>query len=111
MTDPTMIAPGWLIPAGIGGVLLMKAFDWWLSRRSVKAAEGGAAALIEGLTSRIKMLEERQSIIDKRLTEEISSRQQAEEAAHQLSLRIATLEHAMAMNGLPIPPPNPKPPV
>ena len=105
MSDPMMIAPGWLIPAGLGGVAVMKALDWWLSRKSTGAAEGGTAALIEGLTARVKMLEDQQRSTDLRIADEMRARMIAEEAAHQLSLRIATLEHAMAVAGLPIPPP------
>jgi hypothetical protein len=99
-----MIAPGWLIPAGIGGVILVKAWDWFLTRRSQGASESGQAALLTGLREEVQILRDRQMAFERRLEMEIKARQQAEAQTHKLQLRIETLEALMIRHKIPIPP-------
>lgn len=104
MADPAMIAPGWLIPAGIGGVILVKAWDWFLTRKSQAASEDSQAALLTGLRDEVKVLRDRQMALEKRLDLEIKARQLAEAQTHRLKLRIETLEAVMVRHKIPIPP-------
>lgn len=104
MSDPSMIAPGWLIPAGIGGVVLVKAWDWFLTRKSLGASESSQAALLSGMRDEIKDLRERQQVLEKRIDTEIEARQLAEAQTHKLRLRVETLEAVMVRHNIPIPP-------
>lgn len=104
MADPSMIAPGWLIPAGIGGVILVKAWDWFLTRKSQGASEASQAALLTGLRDEVQALRDRQGALEKRLELEIKARQLAEAQTHRLKLRIETLEAVMVRHNIPIPP-------
>ena len=104
MSDPSMIAPGWLIPAGIGGVVLMKAWDWFLTRKSQGASENAQTELLKGLREEVHTLRDRQKLTEQRLDNEIKARQSAEAQTHTLRLRIDTLEALMARHNIPIPP-------
>lgn len=103
MSDPALIAPGWLIPAGIGGVALMKAWDWFLSRKSTGAAENGYAELINGLRTEVNELRDRLTAAEVHIETEVKARRKADATAHRLQLRINTLEAVMEKHGIPIP--------
>lgn len=97
--------PWWMAGSAAAGVLLLKAWDWWQQRRSLRAAEGGASALIEGLTARVQELQSRVSAIEERLVQEIKARVAAQEEAAMLRVRVRVLEHALRSAGIALPPP------
>lgn len=95
----------WTLPAGgIGGILLVKAWDWWLSRKSSRAAENSNAALLDGMAEQMQRTNARLSAIDERLTQEIKARIQAQEDAAMLRVRIRILEHVLRTHGITMPP-------
>lgn len=87
----------------LGTLLLVKAFDFLRQRRSLRAAEGGATALIEGLTQRVQQLEAKVVAMDARLAQEIKARITAQEAAATMRVHILLLEEVLRDNGIPVP--------
>lgn len=116
--DPTGGTPGGMAVGAIAGAIVMKVVDWFLNRRRLAAETDanvdllqnlreGMAAQREELSSignRVKAMEEEAESLRKRLEDEIARRQQAQEEAHTLRLRVQTLESAMRSIGAVIPP-------
>lgn len=102
--------PAWLGASAVFGVFAVKAFDWWLSRRTTRAHEDqmvaaadGTTKLIEQLNARIAQLESRQADLERRLNEETMARFTAEESVSKMRLRIAALISVMRQHKLEIP--------
>jgi hypothetical protein len=96
--------PWWMAGSVVATTITMKGWDWFQQRRSLRAAEGGAAALIEGLTERVEQLQARVTALDERLAQEIKARIEAQEQAAMLRVRIRILEHALRQSGIVVPP-------
>lgn len=95
----------WLVAGGSGTVLVTR--EIWaaiVSRRKNRTETDANVDLLNGLVSRVKMLEESHFKLSNQLNEEIRLRHAAEEVAHKLRLRVATLEAVMRSIGAVIPP-------
>lgn len=114
MTDPSLTSsvpvPAWMGGSAIAGILVMKAFDWWLSRRSNQAQENtlvaaadGTTKLITHLNDRIVSLEGRQADLEKRLNEETTQRIEAQEKVAKLRQRITVLTAVMKHHRIEVP--------
>lgn len=112
MIDPDPVtAPWWMAGGAVAGALLLKAFDFFLSRKKERTETDANVDLLnqlrEGLASmgeRLKAMEDGHDQLRRRLEEEIGLRMQAQEEAHRLRLRVQTLESAMRAVGAVIPP-------
>ena len=108
------VVPWWMAGSVVAGAIVMKGIDWLFSRRKERTETDANIELLnqlrEGMASygeRIKLMEEAQSKMSLRLEEEIVLRMKAQEEAHRLRLRVATLEAAMRGVGAVIPPEHP----
>lgn len=103
-------APAWMGGSAIAGIVVMKAIDWWLSRRSNRANENtlvaaadGTTKLITHLNDRIVSLEGRQADLEKRLNEETTQRIEAQEKVARLRQRITVLTAVMKHHKIEVP--------
>lgn len=101
MTEPT--------PWAVAGVTLLiwLTREVWTAIRSHKKDRTETDAnidLLNGLVARVKSLEDSHAKLSQQLNEEIRLRHDAEEVAHKLRLRVATLESVMRSIGAVIPP-------
>lgn len=108
---------GLAVGGGVGGMLLLRLFDYFKNKRqddaqtnAVIADAAGKTSLIEALEQRIANSEARQNSqdqriaeLEKRITEEITLRLKAQEENHLLRLRITQLEFALKNLGATIP--------
>lgn len=95
----------WLVAGGSGALLITR--EIWaaiVSRRKNRTETDANVDLLNGLVSRVKWLEESHFKLSGQLNEEIRLRHAAEEVAHKLRLRVATLEAVMRSIGAVIPP-------
>ncbi len=93
-----------LVAGAIGATLLVKAYDWWTSRRTEKTAEDAGITLVSGLTERIQKLEERLLSIegDNSRLRALLYDEQARSA--RLGLRVISLENEIVKLGGAVPP-------
>ena len=103
--------PWWLAGSVVAGAIVMKGIDWLFARRKERTETDANVELLnqlrDGLSAmgeRIHHMEEEQRTLRSRLDEEIALRMKAQEEAHVLRLRVATLESAMRQVGAVIPP-------
>jgi len=103
-------APAWMGGSAIAGIVVMKAIDWWLSRRSNRATENtlvaaadGTTQLITQLNARIVALETRQADLEGRLNQETSARIEAQEKVSRLRQRITVLTAVMKHHKIEVP--------
>lgn len=103
-------APAWMGASAIGGVIVMKAIDWFLNRRSNRAQENTLVAaadsttqLIAHLNERIVALEGRQADLEGRLNKETTVRFEAEEKVSKLRQRITVLVAVMKHHRIEVP--------
>ena len=103
-------APAWMGGSAIAGIVVMKAIDWWLSRRSNRAQENqlvaaadGTTQLITQLNARIVALETRQADLEGRLNQETTARIEAQEKVSRLRQRITVLTAVMKHHRIEVP--------
>lgn len=103
-------APAWMGGSAIAGIVVMKAIDWWLSRRSNRAQENqlvaaadGTTQLITQLNARIVALETRQADLEGRLNQETTARIEAQEKVSRLRQRITVLTAVMKHHKIEVP--------
>lgn len=104
-------APWWLAGGAVALWLLRETWGALLSRRKERTETDANVELLNSLrdglaalSERIRHMEEEQKTLRSRLDEEIALRMKAQEEAHVLRLRVATLENAMRKVGAVIPP-------
>lgn len=102
--------PAWMGGGAIAGVLVMKAFDWWMNRRTnlaqenqLIAAADGSTRLIEQFSARIVALETRQADLESRLNSETTQRIEAQEKVSKLRQRITVLVSVMKHHKIEVP--------
>ena len=98
-------APWWLAGGMVAFWLAREAWGALLSRRKERSETDANVVLIEGLTGRVKALEERLTNQDARLQQEMELRLKAQEHASALRTRIRLLESTLRQLGAVIPDP------
>lgn len=112
VTDPATISstPWWMAGSAMAGAIVLKVVEWFLRRHRDRASEDLVVAqarteiaLVEGLKARIAHLENRQTDLERRLTDEMDKRLQALEEGSRLRLRVLQLEVLLRANNIPVP--------
>jgi len=88
-----------LVGGAIGATMLVKAYDWWTSRRRERAEEQANVTLVAGLTERIQKLEERLHLIEADNTKLRSLLYDEQARSARLGLRVIALEHEIVKLG------------
>lgn len=99
------VGESWVVAGGT--VLIWVTREVWgaiKSHRKERTETDANIDLLNGLVGRVKSLEESHFKISQQLNEEIRLRHAAEELAHKLRLRVATLENVLRGIGAVIPP-------
>lgn len=97
--------PSWevgMVGGAIGGTMLMKAYDWWVSRRRDNAENEANVTLIAGLTDRIQKLEERLNAVETDNSKLRTLLFDEQSRSVRLGLRVIALEsEILRMGGIP----------
>lgn len=116
MIEAGATTPWWMAGSAIAGGVVLKVVEWAFTRRKNRTETDANIELIESLREgldrqgkRIMEMEERQDRIHTRLEEEIRLRQEAQEEAHWLRVRVQVLEGALRQLGAVIPEEVPRP--
>lgn len=96
------------VPSGVfwGGLTLWLGRELWgaiLNRRKDKTETQANITLVNGLAQRVELLEASLLGMEKRLSEEVHRRMEAQQEAHLLRLRVGSLEHMLKGLGVVLP--------
>lgn len=98
-------AGGWeagMLGGAVGGTMLMKAYDWWVSRKRDNTENEANVTLIAGLTDRIQKLEERLNAVETDNSKLRTLLFDEQARSVRLGLRVIALEaEIMRMGGVP----------
>lgn len=93
---------------GTATAALIGGWLWWIRNKPAQAAsdhkDRADGEIFKRLTDRIVALESRQSVLEERIAEEMQLRLRAQEETARMKVRILTLEHALKLNNIPVPP-------
>ena len=109
-----MEVEGLLAGGALAGAVVMKVIDWFLGSRKSAAETNVNLDLLNQqrealrtLSERVQAMADEQAELRTRLEMEIKLRQDTQEGAHKLRMRVQTLESEMRRLGVVIPPEDP----
>jgi len=103
----TATAPWWAAGSVVAVWILRETWAAFLSRKKERTETDANVDLIKGLSERIGSLEQRVSVQDERLQQEMMMRLKAQEEASALRMRVRQLESTLRALGAVIPPEDP----
>ncbi len=99
--------PWWAAGSVVAVWILRETWAAFLSRKKERTETDANVDLIKGLSERIGSLEQRVSVQDERLQQEMMMRLKAQEEASALRMRVRQLESTLRGLGAVIPPEDP----
>ena len=95
--------PWWMV-GGVASLWLFR--ELWgaiLTRRKDRTETDANITLVEGLATRVRSLEDGYAVLERRVTEEMRLRMEAQETAHRLALEVTTLKSKLKQLGVTFP--------